>query len=162
MYSGKWPVCILPTSVSLHAGGGTFPDWARFGCFAGELLRASVTALFSPLPVSSSFSSFSLYPSLFLSHYPASLSLVNCFCPLPCPKIQPRSRSPSATSSLLVLLPVCRRYASILDSHSLFRVLRPVADSHTLVDSYHVCAINNSLSRGDIGMVIGFGIGRIG
>lgn len=62
MYTGKWPVCILPTSVSLHAGG-TFPDWARFGCFAGELLRASVTALLSPLPVSSSSSSFSLYSS---------------------------------------------------------------------------------------------------
>lgn len=74
VYSGKWPVCILPASVSLHAGG-TFPDWARFGCFAGELLRASVTALFSPLPVSSS-SSLSTFLALSLAHSP-SLSLVS-------------------------------------------------------------------------------------
>lgn len=111
----------------------------------------------SPLPL------LSLSTLLTLSLSSLFVSLANChFSPPPCPKTQPRSRSPSATSSLLVLLPVCLRYACILNPHSLFRALRPVANSHTLVDSYHVCAINNSLSHGDIGIVIGFEIGRIG
>lgn len=81
MYSGKWPVCILPTSVSLHAGG-TFPDWARFGCFAGELLRASVTALFSSLRSLFFFFNLSLSFSLPFS-LPLSIfwSIVLCLNP---------------------------------------------------------------------------------